>query len=208
MATRLLILDFDGTLADSFPWFLGALADTARRFGFRCPPRDEAESLRSQGNRAILSALGVPLWRLPAIAGHMRRLAAEAPPPPLFPGIPEALEGLAAAGLRLAIASSNSEAQIRRTLGPALAARVADFACDATLFGKAARFRRILKAAGTPPAATMGLGDELRDIEAAREAGIAAGAVAWGYANPAALRAAAPDAWFADPAALLSLRPG
>jgi phosphoglycolate phosphatase len=208
MAPRLLILDFDGTLADSFPWFLTALEDAARRFGFRCPSREEAEALRAQGSHAILAALGVPLWRLPAIAGHMRRLAAEAPPPPLFPGIPEALESLSAAGLRLAIASSNTEGQIRRTLGPALAGQVAHFACDATLFGKAARFRRILKASATPRAVVMGIGDELRDIEAAREAGIAAGAVAWGYADAAALRAGGPDAFFDKPAALLRLRPG
>jgi phosphoglycolate phosphatase len=208
MAPSLLILDFDGTLADSFPWFLGALESTSRRFDFRCPSREEAESLRAQGSRAILSALGVPLWRLPAIATHLRRLAAAAPAPPLFPGIPGAIEALASAGLRLAIASSNSEAQIRRTLGPVLAARITDYACDATLFGKAARFRRILKGSAIPPAAAMGIGDELRDIEAAREAGIAAGAVTWGYADPAALRAARPDAVFDKPADLLRLCPG
>lgn len=29
----LVILDFDGTLADSWPWLLGVLDDTATRFG-------------------------------------------------------------------------------------------------------------------------------------------------------------------------------
>lgn len=203
---RLLILDFDGTLADSFPWFLGALDELSRVFGFRAPSAAEAQALRSQGTRAILSALRVPLWKLPAIAVHMRRMASEAPPPPLFPGIPEALEGLAAAGASLAIASSNSEAQIRRTLGPALAARIGHYACDAALLGKAARFRRVLRHSGIAASEAMSVGDELRDIDAAREAGIAAGAVTWGYAEPGALRAAGPDALFEDPAELVTLR--
>jgi phosphoglycolate phosphatase len=205
---RLLILDFDGTLADSFPWFLGALDEVARVFGFRAPSHAEAEALRGQGTRAILAALGVPMWKLPAMAGHVRRMAAEAPPPPLFPGIAEALDGLAARGTALAVASSNTEAQVRRTLGPALAAHIGHYACEASLFGKAARFRRLLREARIPAAEAMSVGDELRDIAAAREAGIAAGAVAWGYADPAALRAAGPDAFFETPAELLRPRRG
>jgi phosphoglycolate phosphatase len=207
MTPRLVILDFDGTLADSFPWFLDALEETARRFGFRCPSRAEAEALRAEGSRAILAALGVPLWKLPAIAAHMRRSATEAPPPHLFPGIEVALEGLSAAGVTLAVASSNSEAQVRRALGAPLSARITHFDCEATLFGKGARFRRILRSAGIASAQAISIGDELRDIEAAREARIAAGAVTWGYARAEALRAARPDAVFETPLDLLRLRP-
>lgn len=42
------------------------------------------------------------------------------------------------------------------------------------------------------------IGDEARDIEAAREAGVAAGAVAWGYATPALLQSRELDAMFAS----------
>ena len=31
----LVIFDLDGTLADSFPWFLGVVNDIAREYGFR-----------------------------------------------------------------------------------------------------------------------------------------------------------------------------
>ncbi|MGG5808224.1 HAD hydrolase-like protein [Falsiroseomonas sp. CW058] len=205
---RLVILDFDGTLADSFPWMVGALADAARRFGFRNPDAAAIEQLRGEPNRSILKSLGVPAWKLPAIGLHMRALAAAAPPPPLFPGIEEALHRLADGGVVLALASSNAEAQIRRTLGPTLAARIPHLACEASLFGKAARFRRILRAAGLPAAGAIAIGDESRDIEAARQAGIAAGAVAWGYASPGLLRALRPDAWFETPADLARLLPG
>ena len=52
--------------------------------------------------------------------------------------------------------------------------------------------------AGVVPAEVISIGDEVRDIEAARAVGIACGAVSWGYAAPAALRALAPDHMFAQ----------
>jgi phosphoglycolate phosphatase len=54
----------------------------------------------------------------------------------------------------------------------------------------------VMKLAGVVPAATIAIGDEIRDIEAARAAGIACGAVSWGYAAPEALRAHKPDVVF------------
>lgn len=196
---RLVILDFDGTLADSWPWLVGALEETARHFGLPAIAPAQAEALRGQDSHAALKALGVPTWRLPRLGSHLRHLAAAAPAPPLFPGIPELLHRLSSAGLTLAIASSNSAAQIRRTLGPELTALIAHQAVEASLFGKAARFRRILRASGIPATAAIAIGDESRDIAAARRAGIAAGAVGWGYAWPSLLAAQKPDALFDSP---------
>jgi phosphoglycolate phosphatase len=48
----------------------------------------------------------------------------------------------------------------------------------------------------TEPADTICIGDEIRDIEAARAAGMDSGAVAWGYALPTALQAAGPTHLF------------
>ncbi|WP_137176902.1 HAD hydrolase-like protein [Roseomonas sp. AR75] len=199
MPPRLVLLDFDGTLADSWPWLLDALAGVAARFDLARPTPVEVEALRGEDAATVLRRLGVPRWRLPAIAVHLRRLAREAPPPPLFPGVPEMLERLAVSGIVLGIASSNSAAQIRRTLGPALVARIGHVAAEASLFGKAARFRRILRKARVPPSQALAIGDELRDIAAARAVGVAAGAVAWGYAHPTRLKAERPDAFFETP---------
>jgi phosphoglycolate phosphatase len=72
------------------------------------------------------------------------------------------------------------------------------FDCSASLFGKPAKFRRVIRRAGVEPAQVIAIGDEVRDIEAARAVGIACGAVCWGYAAPAALRALGPDFMFAQ----------
>ena len=55
-----------------------------------------------------------------------------------------------------------------------------------------------MRRAGVAPAQTIAIGDEVRDIEAARAAGIACAAVAWGYAAPEALAAHAPDMMFRE----------
>lgn len=195
-AFSLAIFDFDGTLADSFPWFCSVLNQTARKFGFREVAEDEAEELRGLESREIMARLAVPLWRVPAIAMHMRRLSAEAGDAvALFPGVEPMFTSLAASGVAMAIVSSNGEDAIRRTLGPA-AAHVSHFSCGASLWGKSAKFKAVIGRAGASRQRTIAIGDEIRDIDAARRAGIAAGAVTFGYNSAASLRARGPDLIF------------
>jgi len=197
MRYALAIFDLDGTLADSLPWFRGHVNDLADRFGFRRIAEEDIASLRRAGPREVLDRLGVPLWKLPRIARHMRRLkAAHLDAIPLFPGVEAMLHALKAGGLTLALVSSDSLENARRHLGAANAALFSEFACGASVFGKAAKFRRVVRRAGVPPARVIAIGDEVRDIEAARAAGIACGAVAWGYAAPETLRALHPDLLF------------
>jgi phosphoglycolate phosphatase-like HAD superfamily hydrolase len=76
MRYRLVIFDFDGTLADSFPWFLRSIDSVADRFRFRRLREGDVELLRGHGAREIIRYLGIPTWKLPFIARHMRRLKA------------------------------------------------------------------------------------------------------------------------------------
>ncbi|TVQ88380.1 MAG: hypothetical protein EA400_09210 [Chromatiaceae bacterium] len=102
------------------------------------------------------------------------------------------LIGLAAAGRDLAILSSNSAANVDHVLGPRLRRLFRATVCGVALGGKAVRLRRLLRRAGVAPAQALYIGDELRDLAAARAAGVPAAAVAWGYNHPAALRRQAP----------------
>jgi phosphoglycolate phosphatase len=197
MPYSLVILDLDGTLSDSLPWFLRHVNDIADRYHFRRIADADIEPLRRVGPREVLSRLAVPTWKVPMIARHMRRLKSEhLSDIPLFPGTGTLLQALKDGGLALALVSSDHEDNARRQLGPANAALFSDFACGASLFGKAAKFRRVLKRAGIPPWRAVAIGDEVRDIEAARSAGIACAAVTWGYAPAETLRALKPDLVF------------
>jgi phosphoglycolate phosphatase len=197
MRYKLALFDFDGTLADTADWFTSALNESAARFGFRQLSREEFAMLRSKDNREIIRYLRVPWWKMPAIARDMRqRSAANAHDMKLFPGVGELLADLRGAGVRIAIVSSNAESTIRSVLGGDI--EIDYFECGASIFGKSARFRRVLRRAGLSVADAIAIGDEGRDIEASRAAGIVAGAVAWGYATPDYLESQSPDIMFGN----------
>ncbi|OWZ92415.1 hypothetical protein B9J07_18325 [Sinorhizobium sp. LM21] len=198
MTYEFAIFDFDGTLADTAASFMTACNAAARRYGFRELSVEEFQSLRTMGSREIIAHLGVPVWKLPQIATFMRRaMATEAASVRLFPGAAQLLWKLKAAGIGIAIVSSNAEQGIRAALGEA-AATIDLFECGAALFGKAQHFKRAIRHSGLDAARILAIGDEARDIEAARKAGVAAGAVAWGYADPVFLQGLGPDRFFAN----------
>lgn len=196
----LAIFDFDGTLADSGTWFLSVSGQLAQRFGFRAIAPEEVETLRGLTSREFIHYLRVPRWKLPAISRYIRRLlAAQIDQIALFEGMGPLLEALASAGVRLAIVTSNSEANVRAVLGPANAARIEQFECGVSLFGKAGRFKRVLRRSGLARADIISIGDETRDITAARKVGVTASAVLWGYANGEVIRRLQPDIIFEKP---------
>ena len=193
---RLAIFDFDGTLADSLPWFRASFQETIARFDLAPVSPEELEGMRGLSAREIMARLKVSMWQLPAIVSDMRkRKLAAASETSLFAGIPAMLADLQRLGIKTAIVSSDSEASVRQVLGPT-ASLITRFDCGAAVFGKHWKFRRVARKLGAKPSETICIGDEIRDIEAADAAGMDSGAVAWGYALPAALQAARPTHFF------------
>lgn len=197
MRYRLAIFDFDGTLADSFSWFLVVVNRLADEHGFRRMEEHEVESLRGRSARQMVADFGIPAWKLPRIGRDFRRYMAQniahiAP----FPGVDRLLRGLADQGILTAVVTSNSIDNVRRVLGPDNAALIRHYACGVSMFGKRAKLRGVLRASGVAAAEAICIGDEIRDLEAARPEGIAFGAVSWGYTHLAALREHGPEEMF------------
>jgi phosphoglycolate phosphatase len=198
MSYQLIIFDFDGTLADSFPWFRGVWNDVADHFGIRRTAEEEIESLRAFDAQHILRHLGVPLWKLPLIVRHVRSLMArEVDRISLFPGASALLQELADGGIQMAIVSSNSLPNVRAILGAQNAALIRQYECAASIFGKRSKLRRVLRASGLQCGEVICVGDELRDLEAAHAEGMAFGAATWGYTSAEALARHAPQFVFA-----------
>jgi phosphoglycolate phosphatase len=202
-AYSLVIFDLDGTLADSFPWFIGSLNTVADAFRLRRVGEDEIEPLRRADVPEILKHLGVRRWKLPMIARYMRKLkSTELHTISLFPGATEMLRTLKARGVTLALVSSDSEANAKVVLGPENASLFSDYDCSAALFGKAGKFRRVMRRAGVEPHQVLAIGDEVRDLSAARAARIDFAAVTWGYTAPEKLLTLEPDLVFETVAAI------
>lgn len=197
MRYRLAIFDSDGTLADTLPWMRSVFNELAREHGIRPVPPEEYEAFRDVHGRELLRRLEVPLWKLPVLVAAMRRrMAAYDGPLHPFPGMAEALRTMHGAGLQLAVVSSNSRANVERVLGPELTPLFAHFDCGASLFGKASKLRAMARRLGIPASEAIYIGDEVRDAEAARDAGMAFGAVTWGQQSRAALVAEEPTLIF------------
>ncbi|MFT3807082.1 HAD-IA family hydrolase [Arenimonas sp.] len=204
-AYALAIFDFDGTLADSFPFFLRLHNELARKHGFREVAPQDVPALRAMSTRELMARSGLPAWRLPVVARDFTRRMQEADEVRLFDGAGEALHALASAGLRLALVTSNSRPNIDRVLGPELCALFGHIDCGASIFGKRSRLLRAARVLGTKPEACIYVGDATADAEAAREAGMDFGAVDWGYTTPEALALMRPARRFGQVRELLSL---
>jgi phosphoglycolate phosphatase len=146
----------------------------------------------------LLKALGLPIWKVPRLMREMRaRMAAEVARFTLFPGVPECLQRLAKGGVRLGIVSSNSRENVQRILGSELGKLIHHYDCGASMFGKTPKVRRVTRLSQT--ASGIYIGDEVRDAEASREAGLSFGAVTWGHHRIEVLQTYRPDEVFHQP---------
>ncbi|WP_256445140.1 HAD hydrolase-like protein [Verticiella alkaliphila] len=197
MPPRFVVFDFDGTLADSMPFFLENLDAVARTHGFRSFAPEDLPALRRMSTRELMAHVGLPWWKLPRVSRDFRqRMRASAHRIALFPDVPRMLATLAQQ-VPVGIVTSNSQANVEAILGDAMAhVAVGEYA--AAFLGKTGRLRRICRRAGVAPEASIYIGDEERDIAAARASGMRSGAVSWGYAAAEAIRAAQPDHVFLD----------
>lgn len=100
MTYQLVVFDFDGTLADSFPWFVAVFDTLAERYRFKRITEHEGATLRGMSARQIIQHLSSRAWKLPLIARHARLLAKrDRAQITLFPGVNAMLAHLAAAGI-------------------------------------------------------------------------------------------------------------
>jgi phosphoglycolate phosphatase len=205
MPYDLIIFDLDGTLADSFPFFVSVHNRLADRHRFRRIEPAQIATLRTLSAREVMRHVGLPRWKLPLVAHSFVQLMREADVR-LFDGVGDALERLHRRGAAIALVSSNASDNCRRVLGEQHWRRLAHIECGASIFGKRRRIARVLKATGTPPRRAIYVGDQITDADAARAAGVDFGAVAWGYGTPQSLRRLQPAHLFqhADELAMLA----
>jgi phosphoglycolate phosphatase len=193
MPFKLVLWDFDGTLADSLPTAVGIFNRLAPEMGFK--PLEDLAAARGLPMRQLLRQQGISLWRLPRLIRKYQAAAAhEAHQLKLVPGLDTVLANLRSGGVRLGVLSSNREDNIRSCLRANAVEQNFSFVIGyPRLFGKSKALKRILRTERMDRFDVLYIGDELRDVEAAKKAGVAAAAVTWGFQTAELLRTGAPD---------------
>jgi len=203
---RVVVFDFDGTIADSFAEVHDVYREVAARLGLPLPTDAEIDALRRMSPMEALRASAIPPWRLPGIVAAVRhglrdRMHALRP----FPGIHDAIRALHAAGCRCCVLSSNSRENVGAFLSRHDMHELDVVSCGASLLGKGSRIRRLVRGVARPAAAVFYVGDEVRDVLAASEADVRSVAVSWGFNHRSALEAARPDFVVDAPAEIVEL---
>lgn len=181
---KLAIFDFDGTLADSFPFFTSVFNQLAKEHRFEEIDFSNACAFRGYTARQMMRHVGMPQWKLPMVArSFMSLMKANCHDVPLFDGIGAMLRELDRDGVRLAIVTSNSCENVSAVLGKENLALIRHMESGVSIFGKASRIARVLSKSGIAGRDALYIGDQVSDLEAARKAGVPFGAVAWGYAS-------------------------
>lgn len=176
-----IILDFDGTIADSFDYVAGFLERHVRRG--RPLTHVEKEKLRGMTMKQMAIHLGSPYWYLPVLFIIGRRAMGKAIyDVPIFEGMGKVLDQLQAEGHQLMIVSSNNNRNIKRSLKQHhLYKYFTDIYGNAGFFGKKRAIRRILWRNRLDAKDAIYIGDEVRDVVAAKAAGIRVIAAGWGF---------------------------
>jgi len=205
-SARVVVFDFDGTIADTMSIAVEIYNDLAQDFGMLPITPPEMESARGMSARQIVEHYKVPTSKLPLIASKglkaLRQRMPEVQPCPEVPSLLRELEGL---GCVLGILTSNSEDNVRVFLEGHGLPEFSFIRCSSRIFGKASELQSLLKTNRWTADQLLFIGDEVRDIEACQSAGIRCVAVTWGYNTRQALVSASPDFLIDHPGELIPL---
>lgn len=192
---KTVIFDFDGTLVDSFLPGLKLVNSIASEFGFKTVAANEVARCRNMSPADLMRFLQVPIHKLPLIIKRLRKdIAKDLPNINIVKGVSDCLRELQNAGASLGIVTSNAKENVRICLEQNEVFSFFDFLYSSTnIFGKHRTLGRVLKKRNLKTEDAVYVGDESRDIQAARKCNIRVIAVDWGLQSRAQLISLKPD---------------
>lgn len=189
-AKKVIIFDFDGTLADSAPIIRAIYAEMAVKNNLRVMTDEDYTMLRRGSLREARKWSGVRFWQLPLLVRNVRKLMKlEAEKVQLFPGVVKMIGELRARELELYILSRNKADTIIQVLeryGLQDELRILDRR-KRTFGSKAAIISALVRQKRYKKEDVWMIGDEVRDIQAANKAGVNSIAVSWGLQDVSVL---------------------
>ncbi len=185
----LILFDFDGTIADSLDELIVAFNVVGKRRGLK--KKLTKMLVRKHPTRIVMRQLGVRFWRVPGlyreVISEFEQRLAKVDPHEHMPSLVRELSKHA----QLGIVSSNSPVVVQAFLKSHKLLKHFPTIEGGLLFGKHKAIRRIKKS--LRPSDTLYVGDEVRDILAAKRAGVYSLAVTWGLQETKVLLRARPS---------------
>jgi phosphoglycolate phosphatase len=207
MTQKVIVFDFDGTIADTVDALVTIVNRLALEFGYRQITPEELALLRNFTSREIIKYSGVSLFKIPfllkKVKGELKHKIQELKP---IPAIDAALIELHNHGYKLGIITSNSQENVTAFLKNNQLEEYFEFIYSGvTIFGKTTIINNVLKQKNLATESVIYVGDETRDIEASQKANIQVIAVSWGFNSPEALAKQNPDFLINHPRELLEV---
>lgn len=178
----LVLFDLDGVLIDSRRNMEAAWSHVCSKFGLDIPFDHYFAEIGLPFSQ-IMDNIGAPGDRKALAAAYSAGSVANFGLIEVYPGVPELLDGVAAAGIRTGIVTSKDAERTRRAVDLIGRNFQAIRSPEAGLAGKPAPDQLLAAAAdaGTAPTETVYVGDMAVDCTAALRAGMAYVHARWGY---------------------------
>lgn len=213
---KVIIFDFDGTLADTLDSIHIAVNRSLRYFGHPEKSRDEVRRAIGNGVLKLIARIlpedrsGDPAYVKEVLDYYNNEYARTYLVTGCYPGIQEAITGLVNRGYRLAILSNKPDKFIRKLTG--LLFREDEIALasgqsDLPIKPNPASALMIASKLGVSPSDCTFVGDSDIDILTGRNAGMTTVGCTWGYRDARELERAGADFIIDRPAGLLELFP-
>lgn len=207
MPIKTIIFDFDGTIADTYQAIINITNNLAPDFGYA--PVSEAELLELQklSSREVIKKSKIPFWKIPFLLRRVQtELSQVIATLKLIDEVSPVLQELNKRGYHLAIVTSNSDENVRCFLENNQLLNIFSLIYSGIpIFGKHRIIKKLLAKNQWDSEEVIYVGDETRDIEAARKCQIRIVSVTWGFSSQSLLQAHHPDFLIEKPSELLDL---
>jgi phosphoglycolate phosphatase len=207
MTLKVIIFDFDGTIADTLDALVTIANSLAVKFNYKQITPEELAVLRNLNSRQIIKKSGISLLQIPFLVKRVKsELKQQIQHLSTIPGIKEALIEIHNQGHRLGIITSNSTDNVTAFLQKNDLEDLFDFIhSGTTIFGKTRIINNFLKQEQLKPEEVIYIGDETRDVESTKKAHVKVIAVSWGFNSREVLAAENPDFLIDHPSELLKV---
>ena len=180
---KVVLFDFDGTLAMSMEMVYDIYGEVAEKYNLVKVDGSQVEWLKKYSAKEFIKLLKIKPTDFPKIHREvMDEFSKRMEKVKLLPGAEAVLKKIKEKGMTMGIVTSNTVENVNRFLKVKGVLNYFDIVDDEkNLWGKGAKIKKLIKGKGWKSEEVIYVGDESRDVEAAKVAKIKIIGVGWGY---------------------------